>query len=166
MDYKPILTDLQSDLAVIRRKVSDLETELAQLRIKQTRVEAAMSHYREKSGYERAEGEAQRPETDWSGRLPERSEKTPKNVAVDLLQVRSRTVVDLVLNALQKEPDRQFQARDIMDVTGIKDHRYIRSTLARLYLEGRIEKLARGIYRYRLITTDLRAVAGGQSAVN
>ena len=44
-----------------------------------------------------------------------------------------------------------------MDITGIKDHRYIRSTLARLYLEGRIEELARGIYRYRLITAENRA---------
>jgi hypothetical protein len=161
MDYKPILSDLQSDLTVVRRKVSDMESELAKLRIKQTKIESALSHYREKAGYERAEGEA-------PPKLPAvvPPETVPKHVALDLLQVPSRTVVDVILAMLQKEPDRAFRARDIMDITGIKDHRYIRSTLARLYLEGRIEKLARGIYRYRLITAEARVVEGGLSAVN
>jgi hypothetical protein len=163
MDYKPILSDLQSDLTAVRRKVSDLETEMGQLRIKQAKIESALSHYREKAGYERAEGEVPTKTTP----PVSHAEIVPKHVALDLLQVPSRTVVDIILAMLQKEPERAFRARDIMDATGIKDHRYIRSTLARLYLEGRIEKLARGIYRYRLITAEnARVVEGGLSAVN
>ena len=99
MDYKPILSDLQSDLTAVRRKVSDLETEIRGGRNKQAKIESALSHYREKAGYERAEGEA--PQKTTPPVVP--SGTVPKHVALDLLQVSSRTVVDVILAMLTRK---------------------------------------------------------------
>lgn len=53
----------------------------------------------------------------------------------------------VILDLLQSNPDRNFTCENIMAETGFNDHKTTRSTLARLYREGRIEKPTRALYR-------------------
>jgi hypothetical protein len=53
----------------------------------------------------------------------------------------------VILDLLRKEPNRNFTSEHIIAETGFKDHKTTRSTLARLYREGRIDKPSRALYR-------------------
>lgn len=53
----------------------------------------------------------------------------------------------VILDLLRRESDRNFTSEHIIAETGFKDHKTVRSTLARLYREGRIDKPTRALYR-------------------
>lgn len=51
------------------------------------------------------------------------------------------------MRVLESDPALSFSTPDIIRATGIDNVKYIRSTMARLYREGKIEKRARGFYQ-------------------
>ncbi len=146
MDYGDLIAEWESDLVRATTEEKQLESKLAAVRQEITRIQAGLEHARQKIGIPpklpkepyRKTSVVSRPRD-----LPKPTDIPPENVAATY----TRTLVDMVLDAMRKEPNKDFSVRAVMIATGIDDQKYVRSTLGRLYREGRIEKIARGWYR-------------------
>jgi hypothetical protein len=146
MDYSDLIAECESDLVRATTEEKQIESKLANIRQEKAQIQAALNYARLKSGVPAKLPKDPFNKTSIVKRprdLPKPTEIPPENVGTTY----ARTLVEMMLLAMQKEPAKEFSVRAIMLATGIDDQKYVRSTLARLYREGRIEKLARGWYR-------------------
>jgi hypothetical protein len=122
MDHASIIQELESKSAEIDIRIAELQADKAE-------VQAVLA-YHQKQAASLFKGNVR-----------------PPRPGIDYSQIESRALSSLVLHMLESQFNKSFTIADMMKATNIDDIRYVRSTLARLYKERKIDKVARGIYR-------------------
>jgi hypothetical protein len=138
MDHSSIIQEFESKIAEIDIRIAELQADKAE-------VQTVLAYHRKQAG------------SLFKGNI------RPPRPGVDYSQIESRALSSLVQHVLESEFSRSFTIADVMKATNIDDIRYVRSTLARLYKERKIDKVARGIYRARKRSVQ---VLEGNHAVN
>lgn len=122
MDHQSIISELEVKLGEIEFRMSELQAQKAE-------TEVVLNYMKKDAA------------THFTGNI------RPPRPGVDLSKVSDRTLSALIIHVLEEQFSKQFSIPDMILATGVQDERVVRSTLARLYREQRIEKVARGIYQ-------------------